>query len=290
MQSVTSHSDRIEPLAEQSSLKQCDPLKYVVTKSSVPKYDMQIDARTSEELQLVATHSKRMQYSSVHPLSVSGERSESQVVESEVEHTGPHTGKQKLKKLGSPQTGGFPGKPTESKRTQTTTLRTTYCFSLFGNNKINSFATQCNDEVEANRNNNCCTEDRSKDETGSARFCGCILCCFCGRSKVTPVGTGTENYPQASVSSMRSRLEASSNYPSCTAVSAIPLKAYSQFSFVGSHPMSQIESVFEGLRKKSVESYAVPPVDLDESMTEVSSTDQLQIEIPVVSQKPFYIL
>ena len=148
-------------------------------------------------------------------------------------------------------------------------------------------------EMASNLNNSC-NQIKIRDKSNEWRLCGCIVCwrpcCFCGKttSKVTPVGK--IDIPQASVSSMRSRMEASSNFPSCTAVSAIPLKAYSQFSHVAGHPMSQIESVFEGLRKKSTESYTVSRGDIEESMTEVSSTDQLQIEIPIVSQKPFYIL
>ena len=146
----------------------------------------------------------------------------------------------------------------------------------------------------ANNLNNSCNQIKNTDKSNKVRLCGCMICwrpcCFCVKasSKVTPIGK--TDIPQSSVSSLRSRMEASSNFPSCTAVSAIPLKAYSQFSHVAGHPMSQIESVFEGLRKKSTESYAVSRGDIEESMTEVSSTDQLQIEIPIVSQKPFYIL
>ena len=149
------------------------------------------------------------------------------------------------------------------------------------------------DKMASNLNNSC-NQIKIIDKSNEGRLCGCFVCwipcCFCGKtsSKVAP--TGKTDIPKASVSSIRSRMEASSNFPSCTAVSAIPLKAYSQFSHVAGHPMSQIESVFEGLRKKSTESYAVSRDDIEESMTEVSSTDQLQIEIPIVSQKPFYIL
>ena len=100
---------------------------------------------------------------------------------------------------------------------------------------------------QQNVNNNCCGSD-SQHQEGRHCMTNCLWCSPCwfgNRSRVTP--TGCEDYSRSSVSSsLRSRMEASSaNYPSCSTVSAIPLKAYTQFSPVGGrdiprHPVSQV--------------------------------------------------
>ncbi len=158
-----------------------------------------------------------------------------------------------------------------AKKISVDTLHGSPCSSLQGNQ---------------NQNSNC--SNRVGDESNStASGFTCFLCCFCcncTKSKVAPYNIG-DNSERISPR-MQSRLNASESFSS---MAGIPLKAYKQFDYTESHPVSQIESVLMGLRKKSVESYGVVGGSR-ESMSDVSSTDQLQLEIPVVSQKPFYIL